>query len=168
MGLFGGIFKAVKKVAGGALRVAASKLTGGVSDVVLSKLKSAGKARAQPAAVAPTEQKAALVNKVLQGVGGPRVSVATVNRVHDRAIGYTGSGTERPTPKRMPGRRKIGRRQMLPAPAKPAARAAPAARGLSPAMRAQVAKTQQLAAQWRAAGGKEGTGQDFFSWKRGK
>lgn len=69
MGLFGGLFKAVKKVGGFALKTAASKLTGGVSDIVLKKLKGTGQVKAVTAKTGTptTEQERALVEKALAG-----------------------------------------------------------------------------------------------------
>lgn len=43
------------------------------------------------------------------------------------------------------------------------------AKRTAPASFAKFAqRAKELAAEWRAAGGKEGTGQSFFEWKRGK
>lgn len=50
MGLFGGLFKALGKVVGGAARAVASTATGGASDKFLSILKSSGKAKTLAAA----------------------------------------------------------------------------------------------------------------------
>jgi hypothetical protein len=107
VGLFGGLFKAIGKVAGGALKAVASKATGGLSDTVLKALKQRGEAKRIAKANAYSLQQLAAVEK-LRPLQPSVVRPARVLR--DALSGQPGEwneADEAPRPrKRMPGRRK--------------------------------------------------------------
>jgi hypothetical protein len=169
MGLFGFVGKLAGKVA----RFGLSRLTHGASDKVLAVLKSRGAAK--PGLKSPrldTTQKQALMEKL--GDLAPRVQNSTIYT--DALAGGATMGTYR---KRMPGRRKRARQVLEGAPVgRPSVaagvprrrhrRSTGRGRELSPGMRQRATLMQALAAEWRAAGGREGTGQTFFEWKRGR
>lgn len=75
MGLFGSVFKGIKKAAGFVARTALNKATGGVSDQVLKKLKGLGQVKAVLAKKGhePTVQDQALVNKIMPDAFSPTV-----------------------------------------------------------------------------------------------
>lgn len=85
MGLLGGIIKGVGKIAGKVAKGVLSKATHGLSDVVLSRLKRTGQAKAvaNPGKLT-TAQQAALVNKI--GLTVPR-TISTVSVLDDAVEG---------------------------------------------------------------------------------
>lgn len=64
MGLFGGLFKVLKKVVGTGVQVLASKVTGGLSDQALKVLKGRGQVKAAAKTEVPTNQTMAVANKL--------------------------------------------------------------------------------------------------------
>lgn len=125
MGLFGSIFKGVKKAAGFVAKTALSKATGGVSDQVLKKLKGLGQVKAVLAKKGhqPTQQDQALVNKIMPDAFSPTVKrteqVLDVVGYKAGIPGYTkpkkagkGGRTGKPKPKYdASGARKLSTKQ---------------------------------------------------------
>lgn len=185
MSLFGKIAKGLIGVA----KVGLGVVTHGVSDKVLGALKALNLQKKQNYAETGAAQALALKHapqtkstatyardtliRATRGGGstGDSRSRTTVDASPGQsgAVGRDTRATRRTTRRRKPQRRAAG-------PARPVARkaatnrAAPArTKRVAPASFAKFAqRSKELAAQWRAAGGKEGTGQTFFEWKRGK
>lgn len=185
MGLFGGILKAVGKVAKAGLGV----VTHGVSDKVLSVLKRTGQAKQAATAAEPTMQQQAVATKIGTHMRGATVTPqqafrkAVTTYSPDRAISGGKMSTKRmPTRKsaalaaldqldalaphvvhtesvRMPQKRQkiTARGPVAPKPK----------RKLTPAMAAMAEHSRQLAAEWRAGGGTAVLG-PFFTWKKGR
>lgn len=182
-----GLFGFVKKVAGKVLKTGLSVATRGVSDKVLSAFKAMNQqkraARIQTLAdktlalkftprVKNTEQTARNIVIGATRSGGQVGDTRTRTTIEGggRAIPGGGSRKSRRGAARQGTRRRRATRTRQPM----ATAAAPRATGVrakraAPASFAKhAARARELAAEWRAAGGKEGTGMGFFEWKRGK
>lgn len=180
MGLFGGLFKIAKKVVGTGAKMVASKLTGGASDIVLKKLKGTGQLKATTAktGMPTTEQERALVNKAFPDQLNP--SIKQTEYIIDEAGQRAGviakrrgaTGKARRTMKPRYSDQHLEEAYAAgwrPAPAKkaPKKKAPKKTKGTGKTT-SQAQKMKALAAEWRAAGGQQGTGQTFFAWKAGR
>jgi hypothetical protein len=165
MGLFGKLFKGAGKLLGGVARAGLSVATHGASDKVLGVLKGLGRSKASgsPRREQLTMQQQALLNKVAEPLA-PRVKITALQQAAEAGNEQYGSYG----PKRSAYTRPSAARKAYVAPQAPKSSRVGTGRRLSPAMQARANKMRQLAAQWRAAGGREGTGATFFEWKRGK
>lgn len=184
MGLFGGIFKVAKKAVGGVAKAALSRATGGVSDIVLKKLKGRGQVRQVTAKRGhqATMQEQALVNKVFPDDFSPNLkqTETVLDRVGARAATPGYSKADLGTRKRRKAAGKAKRAALTDADivriyGKDPVTGRKVARTVKPKKAAKTKRTtpqgqkmKQLAAQWRAMGGQAGTGQTFFEWKRGR
>ena len=165
MGLFSFVGKALKgvgKLAAPVLRAAANKATGGLSESILKKLKGN-----------PAKMSGPQVEVLLEKNRPPR-TISTERGNEGWGYGKQPSAKVRRAVKRKPAQSRPERPRMPPK-ARTARRATPAKapaakkRRKAPASFAKFAqRSKELAAEWRAAGGKEGTGQSFFDWKRGR
>lgn len=155
-----GLFGFIGKIAKAGLSVA----TRGASDVVLKQLKAIGASKKGNARQTTAAQ--AMAARALPSV---KITTHSVRSALEGAAAGNGSPGDTTTKTIIMGRTprvKAARRRRASVrrkgKRKSTGRKAPAS------FAAFAAKSKQLAAEWRAAGGKEGTGQTFFEWKRGK
>lgn len=184
-----GLFGFVKKIGGKILKTGLSVATRGVSDKVLAGIKALNMQKKKKAM-----QTRGMEAIALRHAPTTKTTTTYARRVLDEATRGGGSAGDTRTRtdidgSTLPGSRESVRRPRArrrakprgaprPAPAakrsagpKPRATkpAAPRARRTAPAHFAKFAEqAKRLAGEWRAAGGKEGTGQSFFEWKAGK
>lgn len=183
------IFKKLGKLAGKIAKAGLSVATRGVSDKVLNALKGIAAQKKANATLTRAAEAMALRHapETKSTTSYARDSLITATRAAGTMGNYK-DRTDIDSGNALPG----GRSRSVRAPrgarkARSVRRAATKRRGAAPrpqttakapkgrAKRAAPAsfaafaqKAKQLAGQWRAAGGKEGTGQTFFEWKRGK
>jgi len=186
------IFKKLGKLVGRVGKLGLGVVTHGVSDKVLNALKAMNAQKKRNALLTRASEAIALRHapETKSTTRYARAALITATRAagsmgnsRDRTdidagnalpgSGSSGTRTVRRARKsRMVQPRSTGRRRRATAPVlkrKPARKARGGAKRAAPAAFAQfAAKAKALAAEWRAAGGKEGTGQTFFEWKRGK
>lgn len=157
--------------AGKLIKGAASVLTHGLSDKAINAARAVigGKPK-QANAVSfqgpSTAQETALLAK-LGPAPKPRVSMGVTE---GWGFGKTQKGS-RAVGKRRPRRApqyEAPVAEMRRSPAKARSNGKTTKRALPPALRAYAQRSAQLAAEWRAAGGLQGTGMKFFDWKRGR
>jgi len=154
--------------AGKLIKGAASVLTHGLSDKAINAARAVigGKPK-QANAVAyegpSTAQEKALLNKL-----GPRPTPKVVNITEGWGFGKTAKGARAVGGKRRRPRVAAAAAETPMRPARARTTRSPGKRTLPPALRAYAARSAQLAAEWRAAGGLQGTGMKFFDWKRGR
>lgn len=161
--------------AGKLIKGAASVLTHGLSDKAINAARAVigGKPK-QANAVSyqgpSTAQETALLAK-LGPAPKPRV---TMGVTEGWGFGKTQKGARAVSGKRRRPRQLAAERADAAAaetrrsPARARSTGKTSKRALPPALRAYAARSAQLAAEWRAAGGLQGTGQKFFDWKRGR
>lgn len=162
MGLFGFLGKAIGKVA----KVGLSAVTHGVSDKVLGVAGSVLHKQRRVSMPLTAQNAAALLKS------NPR-TISTTSYMRGTP-GMTGSRPRRKKRSRSRSKART-KRTLAPTPARPSRtrqkrtkRSSSSPRKLPAALNAQAQKTKQLAADWRALGGRAGTGQTFFEWKRGR
>lgn len=167
MGFLGGLIKGIGKVAGSVGKKALSRATGGVSDVVLSKLKGRGVAKRVASGKLTSSQEAALVNKIQ--LAAPRVR-RTEQVLSDAVEGGT-FGT--PKKKRAGKGGSTGKRRLVEAgPSLSVAAARPKKKAAKKAARPKKAKGKRsapsggldlktISAMWKEQG-KPGTWIDFI------
>lgn len=183
MGLFGFVGKALGKIAKvgvGLVKKGASAATGGISDVVLDETKkflNPGPGRVLKAAALDGQANLAPRIKVTERAEGWNFSpTAYGGYKRGRAMGKPRAATMgapyapvRAAPK--PKKKAASKPKAAPVLQAQRARTSTkpkATRTLPPALRAAAEKSKALAAQWRALGGQQGTGQTFFAWKVGR
>jgi hypothetical protein len=187
VGLFGFVGKALGKVAKAGLSV----VTGGKSDVVLKLLKGRGQTSKHPVfdSNQSLPQDQALMAKL-----GISPSVKNTERYLESAQAGVSQYGSYKKPKKKGAKTKWSKRALedaltqlqqptgpwresgttrRPAPPrlggyKAPPKLAPSKAKIKRAPNAQAQKMAALGAAFRAAGGKAGTGMDFFSWKAGK
>jgi len=184
-----GLFGFVKKIGGKILKAGLSVATRGVSDKVLAGLKGLNLQKKKKALL--TRSAEAMALKHLPTTKSTTVYARDLLERASRGAGSAGDERSRTDidgsalpgarkSRRAPKRRKRASASRIARPAvvaerspRPKSRAAKprAARSgrKAPASFAKyAARAKELAAEWRAAGGKEGTGKGFFEWKKGK
>lgn len=184
------IFSKLGKLVGKVGKLGLGVVTHGVSDKVLNALKAMNAQKKRNALLTRAAEAVAIRHapETKSTTRYARAALITATRAAG-TMGNTRDRTDIDAGNALPGSRstrtvrrarKPGlvqprsarRRRKAPAPVlkrKPARKARAGAKRAAPAAFAQfAAKAKALAAEWRAAGGKEGTGQTFFEWKRGK
>lgn len=184
------IFSKIGKLVGKVGKVGLGVVTHGVSDKVLNALKAYGAQKKRNALLTRAAEAVALRHapETKSTTRYARAALITATRAAG-SMGNSRDRTDIDAGNALPGsggagtRRRARRTRMVQprgsrrrsAPVLKAARpkrtkkARGGAKRSAPAAFAQfAAKAKALAAEWRAAGGKEGTGQTFFEWKRGK
>lgn len=184
-----GLFGFVKKVGGKILKAGLSVATRGVSDKVLAGLKGLNIQKKKKAML--TRSAEAMALKHLPTTKSTTTYARDLLERASRGAGSAGDERSRTDidgsalpgagkSRRAPSRRKraSARRAARPAvvakrsarpksrPAKP--RTAGTGRKAPESFAKYAQRAKELAAEWRAAGGKEGTGKGFFEWKKGK
>jgi len=184
------IFKKLGKLVGKVGKIGLGVVTHGVSDKVLNALKAMNAQKKRNAMLTRAAEAIAIRHapETKSTTRYARAALITATRAagsmgnsRDRTDidggnalpGSSGSGARRRARKtRLVQPRGTGRRRtpvLKAARPKRSKKAGGGAKRKAPAAFAQfAAKAKALAAEWRAAGGKEGTGQTFFEWKRGK
>jgi len=184
------IFKKLGKLVGKVGKIGLGVVTHGVSDKVLNALKAMNAQKKRNALLTRAAEAVALRHapETKSTTRYARAALITATRAagtmgntRDRTDidagnalpGSSGTRTRRRTRKSGMVQPRGARRRSAPvlkaARPKRARKARSGAKRTAPAAFAQfAAKAKALAAEWRAAGGKEGTGQTFFEWKRGK
>jgi hypothetical protein len=184
------IFKKLGKLVGKVGKLGLGVVTHGVSDKVLNALKAMNAQKKRNALLTRAAEAVAIRHapETKSTTRYARAALITATRAAG-SMGNSRDRTDIDAGNALPGSggtrtvrraRKSGmvqprssrRRRKAPLPVlkrKPARKARGGAKRAAPAAFAQfAAKAKALAAEWRAAGGKEGTGQTFFEWKRGK
>lgn len=181
------IFKKLGKLAGKIAKAGLSVATRGVSDKVLNALKAVGAQKKANATLtraaeamalrhAPetksttTYARSALIHATrAAGTMGDTKNRTPIDSGNALPGGRSARAPGRARKARRAGPRAAGRRSAAARAKAPRRKAAGGAKRKAPAGFAVYAqRAKQLAGEWRAAGGKEGTGQTFFEWKRGK
>jgi len=181
------IFKKLGRLVGRVAKVGLGVVTHGVSDKVLNGLKAYGAQKKQNATLTRAAEALALRHapETKSTTKYARDALVYATRAAG-SMGNTKDRTSIDSGNALPGgrgtrtvrrARKAGtvrraatkRRVAVAAPRRRARKATGGSKRAAPASFAKFAqRAKELAAQWRAAGGKEGTGQTFFEWKRGK
>jgi hypothetical protein len=159
-----GLFSNIGKVLGGIAKAGLSVATHGVSDKIISGVKGLTARNPKPPKTdALTEQNMLASLKYNLPLKASRTEARQGEGWNFATAGKRARARGKPKP-RSARIASAALSAVAPTPGTPRRRRAPT----SPAMNAQAQKIKALAAEWRALGGRDGTGLSFFDWKRGR